>query len=277
MGFFGDLFGGKSQQRAANDAAAASASYTNTGYTKQRDELGRGYGSADTILSGYEKPGQQAYGLYADSIGANGQGGYGRAMETFNADPFRAGTQDATQRAIQSMFRRYNPGGQTGQQMTAVGRVGADRYAQDVEGFRLRLAGLGQQGVNFGTARAGNAISQSQQEGQSYLGQNNQLGSIENNRIQGVQAAKAQGQSNIMSTAGAVAGLVAAPFTGGASLGMTASSLKGMGGGGGGGNPLMSGFQSMGSGWMQPGGSKAGNWMNGAPTNYGNSWDAWTR
>lgn len=280
MSFFADLFSGKSSQRAANDAAAASASYTNTGYSKQRDELGEGFGAADNILSGYEKPGQQAYQQYADSIGVNGADGYGRAKQSFDADPFRAGTQDATQRAIQSMFRRYNPTGQTGQQMTAVGRVGADRYAQDVEGFRSRLAGLGQQGAQFGTARAGNAINQGREMGQSYLGQNNQLGSIENNRIQGVQAAKAQGQSNIMSTAGAVAGLVAAPFTGGASLGMTASSLKGMGGGGGGGgggNPLMSGFQSMGSGWMQPGGSKAGNWMNGAPTNYGNSWDAWTR
>ena len=277
MGFFGDLFGGKSQQRAANQAAEASAAYTNTGYTKQRDELGRGYGSADTILQGYEKPGQQAYGQYADAIGVNGADGYGRAKQSFDADPFRTGQTDATNRAIQSMFRRYNPTGQTGQQMAAVGRVGSDIYGQQVEGFRSRLAGLGQQGAQFGTARAGNAINQGQEMGQSYLGQNNQLGSIENNRIQGVQAAKAQGQSNIMSTAGAVAGLVAAPFTGGASLGMTASSLKGMGGGGGGGNPLMSGFQSMGSGWMQPGGSKAGNWMNGAPTNYGNSWDAWTR
>lgn len=242
MSFFADLFGGKSGQRAANDAAAASASFTNTGYTKQRDELGKGYGSADGILQGYEKPGQQAYGLYADSIGANGQGGYGRAMETFNADPFRSGTQDATQRAIQSMFRRYNPTGQTGQQMTAVGRVGADRYAQDVEGFRSRLAGLGQQGAQFGTARAGNAISQGQDMGGSYLGQNNQLGSIEANRIQGVQAAKNQGMNNLMQGLGFLGNTIISGFAPGAggktAFGNMASAF------GGGKNPLMNGWQT---------------------------------
>jgi hypothetical protein len=242
MGFLSDLFGGKSGQKAANDAAAASAGFTNTGFSKQREELGRGYGSADGILSGYEKPGQQAYGLYADSIGAGGESGYNRAMETFNADPFRDGTQDATQRAIQSMFRRYNPTGQTGQQMTAVGRVGADRYAQDVEGFRSRLAGLGQQGAQFGTARAGNAINQGQEMGQSFLGQNNQLGSIENNRIQGVQAAKAQGQGNIMKAFGGAAQLATMGFAPGAggqtAFGNMGSAMMGSGYMGGGGNQL---------------------------------------
>ena len=258
MGVLSDLFGGKSGQNAANQAAAASASYTNTGYTKQREELGKGYGTADTILSGYEQPGQQAYGMYADAIGVNGADGYGRAKTAFDADPFRAGTEDATSRAIQSMFRRYNPTGQTGTQMTAVGRVGSDIYGQQVEGFRSRLAGLGQQGAQFGTARAGNAISQGQEMGGSYLGQNNQLGSIEANRIQGVQAAKTQGQNNLMSGIGAIAGLAAAPFTGGASLGLTASSLGKMGGGGGSnmgsgymGNPLMQGYGS--PGWVTMG------------------------
>lgn len=273
MAFFSDLFGGKSAMKSANDAATASAGYTNTGYTRQREEMGRGYGSADTILSGYEQPGKNAYGQYADSIGANGVEGYGRAKQSFDADPFRAGQTDATDRAIQSMFRRYNPTGQTGQQMTAVGRVGSDIYGQQVDAYRARLAALGQQGAQFGTARAGNAISQGQQEGQSYLGQNNQLGSIEANRIQGVQAARTQGQNNLMSGLGAIAGIAAAPFTGGASLGLTSAALSRMGGGGGGGG----GGNPMGTGWMQPGRSIAGNWMNGAPTNYGSSWDAWSR
>lgn len=255
MGFLSDLFGGKSGIKAANQAAEAASAYTNAGYGKQRDELTKGYGQADTILSGYEQPGQQAYGLYADSIGVNGADGYGRAKASFDADPFRAGTQDATNRAIQSMFRRYNPTGQTGTQMAAVGRVGADRYAADVEGFRNRLMGLGSQGAQFGTARAGNAISLGQEMGGSYLGQNNQLANVEQQRIAGVQAAKQQGQNNIMAGIGTVAGLALAPFTGGASLGLTASSLGKMGGGGGGGNPLMAGYGMQGSGYMGGGSS----------------------
>lgn len=202
MSFFADLFGGKSGINAANQTAAAQSEYTNRGYSKQRENLQGGYGQADTILSGYEQPGKAAYGQYADSIGANGTEGYGRAKQSFDADPFRAGTQDATQRAIQSMFRRYNPGGQTGTQMTAVGRVGSDIYGSQVVDYRNRLMGLGQQGAQFGQQRAQNAIGQGQEMGQSYLGQNNQLGSIEANRLGGIQQAKTQGQNNIMKAVG---------------------------------------------------------------------------
>lgn len=243
MSFLSDLFGGKSGQKAANAAAEASSAYTNAGYGKQRDELTRGYGQADSILSGYEKPGQQAYGLYADSIGVGGADGYGRAKASFDADPFRAGTQDATNRAIQSMFRRYNPTGQTGQQMTAVGRVGADRYAADVEGFRNRLMGLGSQGAQFGTARARNAIGQGEAMGSSYLGQNNALANIESNRIAGVQAAKNQGMNNLMSGLGFIGGAALTGFAPGAG-GATAFGNMARAFGGGSRNPLMSGWQT---------------------------------
>lgn len=230
MGFLSDLFGGKSGVKAANQAAEAQTAFTNAGYSKQRDALTGGYGTADSILSGYERPGQQAYGLYADSTGVNGAEGYGRAKTAFDSDPFRAGTQDATQRAIQSMFRRYNPTGQTGTQMAAVGRVGADRYGAEVDAFRNRLMGLGSQGAQFGTARAGNAISQGQEMGSSYIGQNNQLGSIEANRLSGVQAAKTQGMNNLMQGLGFLGGQAISSFSG-------VPQRTGQ-------NPLMSGWQT---------------------------------
>lgn len=278
MGFLDDLIKGKSGQKAANEAAASSSAFTNAGYGQQLEALTKGYGSAQSRIDPYAKQAQSGFDLYADSVGVNGADGYGRAKTAFDTDPFRVGQQDATDRAIQSMFRRYNPSGQTGTQMAAVGRVGSDIYGQQVDGFRSRLAGLGSQGVQIAGQQAGWDINQGQEVGANALGRNNQLGSIEANRIQGVQAAKTQGQNNLMSGIGAIAGIAAAPFTGGASLGLTASSLGKMGGGGGGGgNPLMAGMQSMGSGWMQPGGSAAGNWINGAPTSYGSSWTPWVR
>lgn len=216
MAFFADLFGGKSGIKSANEAAAAQTSYTNEGYGKQRENLTQGYGQADTILSGYEKPGQQAYGQYADSIGVNGAEGYGRAKQGFDADPFRAGQADATGRAINAMFRRYNPTGQTGTQMAAVGRVGSDIYGSQVADYRNRLMGLGQQGAQFGTARAGNAVSQGQEVGQSYLGQNNQLGSIEANRLGGIQQARTQGMNNLMQGLGFLGGAAISGFAPGA-------------------------------------------------------------
>lgn len=234
MGFLTDLIHGKSGQNAANEAAESSAAYTNAGYKRQREELGKGYSSADAILTGYEQPGKAAYGQYADSIGVNGADGYGRALTNFNADPFLAGQQDATQRAIQSMFRRYNPTGQTGVQAAAVGRVGSDIYGQQVDAYRSRLAGLGSQGAQFGTARAGNAISQGQETGNSWLGQNNQLASIENNRISGVQAAKNQGMNNLMQGLGFIGGAALSGFAPGAG-GKTAFGNMG--------NALMGGFR----------------------------------
>ena len=219
----------KSAMSAADQAAAAQAEYTNAGYGKQREELGKGYTAADTILSGYEKPGQQAYSQYADSIGVNGLDGYGRAMTSFNADPFRAGTQDATQRAIQSMFRRYNPTGQTGQQMTAVGRIGADRYAGDVDAYRNRLMGFGTQGAQFGMQRATNSIGQGQEMGQSFLGQNNALANVETQRLGNRQAASNQFMDNIFKIGGTALGIAT--------------------GGSGRSNPLMQGY---GSGYMGP-------------------------
>jgi len=253
MGFLDDLFGGSSGKKAANAAADYAAGQTRTGYNQFRGQVGGGYDQADSILSGYEKPGQAAYGMYADSIGANGVEGYGRAKSSFDADPFLAGSDEANNRLLRSQFGKYNAQGMgdSGVSRAALSLTNSQMYDKRVADFRNRLMGLGSQGAQFGQARAGNMVQRGQDIGGSYLGEANQLSNIENGRQQGIYQAKQAGANNIMKAAGMVAGLAAAPFTGGASL------------------------AAMGP--LSAGGSRMGNALAGAPSNYGQSWDAWTR
>jgi len=218
MGFFGDLFGGSSGKKAANAGAEAASAYTNSGYNSYRDNATKGYGQSDSILSGYEQPGKQAYSQYADSIGANGAQGYQNALSNFNADPFRQGQDDATARAVRDTYRRYNGQGMgnSGTAGAAVGRVGSDIYGSQVADYRNRLMGLGQQGAQFGQQRAQNAIGQGEAIGGSYIGQNNQLAGIEQQRQQNIYQAQQGGMNNILKGLGFVGSAAMSGFAPGA-------------------------------------------------------------
>lgn len=236
MSFLADLFGGKSGQKAANEAAAAQRASTQQAYAGARQQSGQGYDTADSILSGYEQPGKQAYSLYGDAIGLGGADGYGRAKAIFDADPFTAGEQAYVDRQNKAQFNRYNAQGMgnSGANRAASALANATRYGQRVEDFRNRLMGMGQQGAQFGMQRAGNAVDRGNTFAGYDIAEHTGYGNIEANRISQVQAAKTQGQNNLMKGIGTLAGLAAAPMTGGTSLiGMGANKLMaGMGGGG---------------------------------------------
>lgn len=128
--------------------------------------------------------------------------------------------------------------------------------------FRRRMATFSLQQLFQSTPRV-NPMSP-----QSMLmtpGQNMQIASQNLDRRQALYNAqaqmKAQRKQNIMKAITSVAGIVAAPFTGGLSLGLTAGAMGGEGGGGGGGGGMPSlttssgavnyggqGFQSVGHG-----------------------------
>jgi hypothetical protein len=252
MGFFGDMFEGASGKKAANAGADAASAYTNSGYQNYRDQVGGGYGNADSILQGYEAPGKQANSLYAGSIGALGTQGYQNALSNFNADPFRQGQADAAGRAVRDTYRRYNGQGMgnSGTAGAAVGRVGSDIYGQQVADYRNRLMGMGQQGMQIGSQRAQNAIGQGEAMGGSYVNQNNQLAGIEQQRQQNIYQAQQQGQNNLMKAVGSAAQLATmgfAPGLGGATAfgnmaGMFGGGGQGGGGQGGGGSNYLSGY-----------------------------------
>jgi hypothetical protein len=231
MGFFGDLFGGKSGVNAANNAAAAQQAAN----TQARGDITTGYTSAQGRISPYAQQGQQASTMYNDAIGVNGSSGYQNALANFNNDPFRQGQADATGRAIQSTFRRYNGSGMgnSGTAGAAVGRVGSDIYGSQVADYRNRLQGAGQQG--FQAAQLQSNLDTGQ--GNALSGNSTNVGNIEANRLMQGEQARAAGRGNIMSAVGGAANLLMAGFApgvGGASAFGNMSSMLGGGGGGGG-------------------------------------------
>lgn len=211
MGFFQNLFGGKSGVDAANNAAAAQQAAN----TQARGDITTGYGAAQGRFTPYAQQGQQASTMYNDAIGVNGAGGYQKAFANFNADPFRQGENDYTNLLTRNMFRRYNGQGMgnSGASGAAVARVGAERYGQQVADYRNRLQGQGQMGFQAANAQAGLDTGQAQ----ALSGNSMNQGNIEANRLMQGYQAKTQGMNNLMSGLGALGGMAITGFAPGAS------------------------------------------------------------
>lgn len=214
MGILDDFLG-KSAGRAATDAENTLGLANARGGRRYRENVNAGYDRADSYLQPYAQQGQRGYDLYADSIGVNGADGYGRAFNTFNADPFRTGMQDAANRENDRIFRRYNPTGQTGTANLAVARATSDRYAQDVADYRNRLMGFGNQGLQVAGQRAGMAVNQGQDIGNSWQQQMINAGNIAASGIQQRSNARMMGTNNLMQGLGALGGTAISAFSGG--------------------------------------------------------------
>lgn len=189
MSFFSGLTGGKQR----DDMAA--------GHTAYRDALGagtaaakghqrQGYNNALSRFQPYSQMGEQGrgdYGLYRNSIGLGGQDGYDQAFETFEADPFKDYRNQNVGNVLRDSFRRYNSGGManSGANMLAQGRIGAEYAQRDVDDFRNRLQGAGQYGAQMGygadaamagldqshyNALASDQLNLSNAEAQSHIG-----------------------------------------------------------------------------------------------------------
>jgi hypothetical protein len=169
MGLFSNFFGGKSR----SDAAAGHNAFRNAvsaSSSKAKNALSEGYDAARGRFDDYEGIGRAAaddYDLYRGAIGLRGEEGYGEAFDTFEADPFRAGREDANALALRDVFRRYNAGGMadSGASRAAVARTSADLYDRDVADFRNRLAGAGQYGMDYGRGIAGQLAGYDANEG----------------------------------------------------------------------------------------------------------------
>ena len=214
MGFFGDLFGGKGGIRAANQAAAAQQAANE----QARGDIQKGYTSAQGRISPYAQSAGRGYDAYADSVGVNGGQGYQRAYANFQADPFRAGREDYTNLLMRRSMQQYNAGGNriSGAAMTGAGRIGAERYDQDVADYRNRLSGFGNTAIDLAKTQAGLDTGQ----GTALSGNSINSGNIEANRIMQGYGAQQQGMNNLMSGLGFLGGAAItgfAPGAGGAS------------------------------------------------------------
>lgn len=183
MGFFDGLTGGKQRD---DYAAGQNAFRSNVaGYATQgRKKFGTQYGRAQSRYEPYGQMGQQGradYDLYRKSIGLEGADGYNDAYGVFEADPFRDYRNQNVSNAIRDNFRRYNASGManSGQNMLATGRIGAEYAQRDVDDFRNRLMGAGQYGTQIGygadSALAGLDYGYGQDINNSYTNQGNAI------------------------------------------------------------------------------------------------------
>ncbi len=235
MGFFQDLFGTGGD---ASKAAAAKVqglqnaqNYAEPLYQQGRTDINTGYGQAANLFAPAVATGQGGASAYADITGAAGQAGQDRARALFQTDP---GYQFARDEALQATQRLNTGGFQGSGNVAAALEDRASGLAQQQYGnYVNRLAPFlgydlgattGAAGVATGQANALNASDISQ----ANLGAGIQAGegAATAGGILGDAQSRAAGINNIFK----IAGLAAAPFTGGASLG-----LLGAGGSGGGG------------------------------------------
>jgi len=157
-GFFGDLFDsftGKSQLREGEAGFRAAASDLKRGRRRARGEYTGGRDAALAYIDPYIQSGGRAQNLYTGSIGARGSEGYREAYEAYEGDPFRAGSDAATENALRRVFSSYNSRGMgdSGASRLGVARAGMERYDQrrDLWQNRLMQAGqAGQQAAQYG-------------------------------------------------------------------------------------------------------------------------------
>lgn len=211
MGIFDGFFGGKQR----DDYAAGHSKFRDT--VNQFGSLGRTeldgkFQDAKSRYQPYGQIGQQGrddYDLYRKSIGLEGADGYNEAYGAFEADPFRDYRNQNVSNAIRDNFRRYNAGGManSGQNMLATGRIGAEYAQRDVDDFRNRLMGAGQYGTQIGygadSALAGLDYGYGRDINNSYTNQGNALAQSYLGQAYDDAATRGLGANNLLRALGA--------------------------------------------------------------------------
>lgn len=165
--------------------------------------------------------GQQDYDLYRKAIGLEGADGYDEAYSTFEADPFRDYRNQNVGNVLRDSFRRYNAGGManSGANVLAQGRIGAEYAQRDVDDFRNRLQGAGQYGTQIGygadTALAGLDYGHGQQMNQSYTNQGNAIAHSQLGQAQADAQTRGIGVNNLMRLVGTGTNAVATGYKAG--------------------------------------------------------------
>ncbi len=230
MSLFSKMFGGGTTQGHLTTQNAIVEDKIKRGYADAGDNIRGGYEQGYEYLEPYAQRGNDAYDLYSDSIGVGGEEGYGRAFETFEADPFREYAGQDNYNALRRIDRAYNSGGMrdSGASRLALARASGEFARRDVDDFRDRLAGMGSTGANIAQTQAGMATNQGAQLADLDIGK---AGSLANTRMNLYNAQNKMRDDKVnrnMAIAGQVAGLALnalAPGLGGSIGGSIAGGL----------------------------------------------------
>lgn len=173
MSFFGSLFSGKSGRQAAM-ASAAQAQQTQATINARLEQgqaaaigaidageplslgsLERGYTAAKPLFDDarerfapYVADGRRADGVYEDSLGLNGDGGYDRTVGTYREGP---GYRKAVDAATDEVMRKAGAGGWSlngGNVIGAVGEKARDMQDQEFGRWQGQVKGIGDRGFD---------------------------------------------------------------------------------------------------------------------------------
>jgi hypothetical protein len=202
MSFF-DSFFGKAQQRDLSNANQQAQGYINQYGQQSRDAYAAGAKEAQGYFSPWSESGRRGQSAYEDSLGLNGEAGGKNALAMYQAgrNPYLQYEQDMAQRG---MDRAANARGSvnSGANALAVARARQDMGYQDYSNWQGRLQGIGQQGYQADTQRAGIAQNAGQYQAESLSGQGQQLAGNAINYGNALAASRTTGINNLINVAG---------------------------------------------------------------------------
>lgn len=163
--FFGSFFG-NDQRKDISNANQQAQGYLGQGLQQSTQAVNNAATEAKGYWQPYAESGAKANGVYADSMGLNGEAGGQNALTTYQAgrNPFLDYNMDLAQKGLD---RAANARGQvvSGANALAVARARQQMGAQDYSGWQDRLQGMSGQGMQAagqmsGIAQnTGNALS----------------------------------------------------------------------------------------------------------------------
>lgn len=201
-GFF-DSFFGKSQARDLAAGNAQAQGFINQGAEQSRNAYAAGAKEAQGYYQPWSESGRRGQTAYEDSLGLNGAAGGQNALTMYgNArNPYLQYEQDMAQRGLD---RAANARGNLNSGMNALAAARARQGLgyQDYSNWQNRLMGVGQQGFQADSARAGIAQQAGQYNADSYSGQGQQLAGNAINYANALAQSRNTGVNNLLQLAG---------------------------------------------------------------------------
>jgi hypothetical protein len=232
MGFFDDIFGGSSAKKAATAQADAQHRAIEQGRAAKKAGFDEAQGFYDQSYNALMPDAQAGYDAYQGMLGLRGMPQAQEEYQRFQDNPFWQIPQSTQDRGAEMLARNFD-GLRSGAAAVALERYQGDTQYRRQQDYLNRFAGIGDNFQNlrlgYGQTQANTAVGKAGADFDASIANGNNIAAM----IGARQQAKQAGQQNVMGAIQSGIALAAAPFTGGASLGMAGRGLGSMGGGGG--------------------------------------------
>lgn len=231
--FFAQLYNDLSGRTSANSSTnlgVRNAGQINSGYDRADSEARTGYDTSMGFYQPYADSGRRGQTAYENTLGLNGQEARQKQFtEGYTNDPALAYRNQNNQNQMNSMFRKYNAGGQgvnSGAAMLGAGRLATEQFNNDWGGYQNRLMGMGQQGLQVAGQQAGLTTGYYGGNADRAIGRSTALTSNDTQATQAANNARMAGVNNLLTGMGALGGQVFSAFAPGASTALKSTGVQ---------------------------------------------------